>query len=95
MDAPECGDNYIFWAIDGNTKLIPSYHIGKRNEQNTDVFIRDLAMRAGKGCYRILMFCLRSAQGEQRCVQMRQDFVVQDPPGAPVNNLAFCQSLSL
>ncbi len=38
-DSGELGANYIFWCIDGNTKLVPCHWIGKRNDANTHLFI--------------------------------------------------------
>ena len=37
-----CGDNYCFTAIDRTTKLLVTWHMGRRNEQHTDQFIRKL-----------------------------------------------------
>lgn len=39
------GDQWIYVAIDADTKLIPSYKIGKRTAETTQAFIRDLAER--------------------------------------------------
>lgn len=39
------GDQYIFVAMDANTKLIPSYLIGKRNSGNALELMRDLQFR--------------------------------------------------
>lgn len=39
------GDFYTFLAVAAREKLIISYHTGKRDEENTDVFVRDLASR--------------------------------------------------
>jgi len=39
------GDQYLFVALDEQTKLIPSYALGKRNEETTERFIRDLRGR--------------------------------------------------
>lgn len=44
-DNPEVGDQYLYIALDTDTKLIPSYVLGKRNEAVTEVFIQDLAGR--------------------------------------------------
>lgn len=41
----ELGDQYTYLAIDPITKLVLSYHIGKRDEENTNTFIRDLSLR--------------------------------------------------
>lgn len=42
---PLLGDQYLFVALDTDTKLIPSYALGKRDGHTTDRFIDDLARR--------------------------------------------------
>jgi IS1 family transposase len=37
-----CGDCYCFTAIDRTTKLLVTWHMGRRNEPHTDQFIRKL-----------------------------------------------------
>jgi transposase-like protein/IS1 family transposase len=37
-----CGDAYTFTAIDRTTKLLVTWHMGRRNESHTDTFIRKL-----------------------------------------------------
>ena len=44
-DNPMIGDQYLYIALDTKTKLIPCYALGKRNEEVTRTFIRDLAGR--------------------------------------------------
>lgn len=44
-DAEVVGDTWTFVAIDPETKVIPSFHTGKRDADNTRVFIDDLARR--------------------------------------------------
>lgn len=39
------GDVWTFVAIDPRTKLVPSYHIGRRDWQHTQQFMTDLASR--------------------------------------------------
>lgn len=39
------GDFYTFVALDPITKLVPSFHVGKRDIGNTRIFINDLASR--------------------------------------------------
>ncbi len=39
------GDQYVFVAMDSETKLIPSFRIGKRNAENAWYFMRDLSER--------------------------------------------------
>ncbi len=41
----EVGDQYVFVAMDSESKLIPSYRIGKRNSANTWHFMQDLQSR--------------------------------------------------
>jgi IS1 family transposase len=41
----EVGDQYVFVAMDANTKLIPSFVVGKRNEENALHLMRDLQSR--------------------------------------------------
>ncbi len=41
-DSPEIGDQWIFVAIDAETKLIPTFIIGKRSIGNTRSFLHDL-----------------------------------------------------
>ncbi len=42
---PEIGDQYVFVAIDEETKLIPAYFIGKRTRPDTTTFLWDLYKR--------------------------------------------------
>jgi IS1 family transposase len=41
----EVGDQYVFVAMDSETKLIPSFRIGKRNAANAWYFVQDLQSR--------------------------------------------------
>ena len=41
-DSPEVGDQWVFVAIDAETKLIPAFHIGKRHREDTRIFLWDL-----------------------------------------------------
>lgn len=41
----EMGDQWVFVALDADSKLIPSYIIGKRTADNANDFIKDLAGR--------------------------------------------------
>lgn len=41
----EVGDQYVFVAMDSETKLIPCFRVGKRNPENTWYFIQDLRGR--------------------------------------------------
>lgn len=38
----ENGDQYTYIALDPETKLIPAFHIGKRDNQNTLIFLKQL-----------------------------------------------------
>ena len=44
-DPEEWGDTYIWMAIDSETKLVLSYHVGKRDAASAYEFIRDLSER--------------------------------------------------
>jgi hypothetical protein len=39
------GDQYVFVGLAGSQKAIVSFHVGKRDSDNTDRFIRDLRER--------------------------------------------------
>jgi IS1 family transposase len=41
----EVGDQYVFVAMDSETKIVPSFRIGKRNAANTWYFMQDLEQR--------------------------------------------------
>lgn len=42
---PSAGDVWTWVAIDADTKLVPSWHIGSRDSYIAQVFVRDLALR--------------------------------------------------
>jgi IS1 family transposase len=44
-DNPELGDVWTFCAIDSETKLVPSFKVGKRNHVTTTEFVQDVASR--------------------------------------------------
>jgi IS1 family transposase len=44
-DWSRVGDQYTFYGLDPETKLIPSYAVGKRTVYTTQTFINDLASR--------------------------------------------------
>lgn len=44
-DRARVGDQWAFVAIDAETKLVPSYLVGKRTSVCANVFMRDLSMR--------------------------------------------------
>jgi transposase-like protein/IS1 family transposase len=41
-DSPELGDQWVFVAIDADTKLVPAFHVGKRHYADTRKFLWDL-----------------------------------------------------
>ena len=44
-DTFELGDQWVFVALDADSKLIPSYIVGKRTADNAEAFMSDLAGR--------------------------------------------------
>ncbi|MCX6121112.1 MAG: IS1 family transposase [Ignavibacteriales bacterium] len=44
-DSKELGDQYVFVAMDAETKLVPAFRVGKRTMDTTRTFIRDLQYR--------------------------------------------------
>lgn len=46
IDSPELGDQYVFVAMDSETKLAMSYLVGKRNYENALSIMKDLQYRA-------------------------------------------------
>lgn len=44
-DDASMGDVWTWLAIDAKTKLVPTFHVGKRTETDASVFIADLAKR--------------------------------------------------
>ena len=44
-DAPELGDVWTFCAIDAQTKLVPTFKVGKRNAATANEFVKDVASR--------------------------------------------------
>ena len=44
-DSPEIGDQWVYVAIDADTKLIPAFHVGKRHIEDTQTFLWDLYSR--------------------------------------------------
>jgi IS1 family transposase len=44
-DSAELGDAWVFVALDAETKLVPSFRVGKRTAATTTIFIDDLAQR--------------------------------------------------
>ena len=44
-DSPTCGDVWTFCAIDSDTKLVPSFKVGKRDMATANAFVGDVASR--------------------------------------------------
>ena len=44
-DNPDCGDVWTFCAIDSDTKLVPSFRVGKRDMVTANAFVSDVASR--------------------------------------------------
>ena len=44
-DSPEVGDVWTFCAIDSDTKLVPSFRVGKRDVVTANAFVTDVAAR--------------------------------------------------
>lgn len=44
-DDTHVGDQWVYVAIDADTKLIPSFLVGKRTAENTNAFVDDVAWR--------------------------------------------------
>jgi IS1 family transposase len=44
-DDPQYGDVWTFCAIDADTKLVPSFKVGKRDAATANAFVRDVASR--------------------------------------------------
>src|SRR5207253_2654290 len=44
-DDPQYGDVWTFCAIDAETKLVPSFRVGKRDAATATAFVADLAAR--------------------------------------------------
>jgi|SRR5579872_2089138 len=48
-DSPQFGDQWVFVAMDAETKMILSYRVGKRTSENTNAFMDDLYRRLAVG----------------------------------------------
>lgn len=44
-DSADVGEAYTFVALDATSRLVIAYHVGKRNQESTDVFIADVRAR--------------------------------------------------
>ena len=51
-DSPEIGDQWVFVAIDAETKLVPAFHVGKRHLEDTRAFLWDLYVADQKAARR-------------------------------------------
>jgi IS1 family transposase len=47
-DSPELGDVWTFCAIDAETKIVPSFKVGKRTAETANAFVSDLAGRLNR-----------------------------------------------
>lgn len=45
LDSPEKGDQYVFVALDADTKLVPAFRVGKRTGRLAASFMMELATR--------------------------------------------------
>ena len=45
LDGADVGEAYTFTALDATSRLVLAYHVGKRDQQSTDVFITDVRSR--------------------------------------------------
>jgi IS1 family transposase/transposase-like protein len=52
-DPAEVGDQWVFVAMDAETKLVPSFVIGKRTKETTLAFLRDLQGRLAHGRFQL------------------------------------------
>ena len=52
-DSSELGDQWVFVAMDADTKLVPSFVIGKRTRETTLRFLRDLQSRLTDGRFQL------------------------------------------
>jgi hypothetical protein len=64
-DNPHLGDVWTFCAIDSDTKLVPSFKVGKRDMATANAFVSDVASRMSN---RIQI----STNGMSRCFTSRQ-----------------------
>jgi len=44
-DSPECGDVWTFCAIDSDTKVVPTFRVGKRDAATANAFVEDVSSR--------------------------------------------------
>ncbi len=52
-DIDDIGDAYCFVALERNTKLVLTYHLGKRDALSTDKFIHKLSFATGRQRYQL------------------------------------------
>lgn len=58
-DDPQVGDVWTFCAIDADTKLVPSFKVGKRDRETANAFLSDTASRL-KNRVQMSSDCLRA-----------------------------------
>src|ERR1017187_408094 len=49
-DSPDCGDQYTWVGLDSVSKLVISYHVGKRTSDSAMIFVKDLSERITGRC---------------------------------------------
>ena len=70
-DPPRLGDQFTFVALDPETKLVPSYLVGKRDLPTATAFIGDLSERWRTVCsYRRMRSPLTSRRPSEHSAQM-------------------------
>lgn len=52
-DAPELGDQWVFIALDEETKLVPCFEIGKRTKETTLLFLANLKQRLSEDRFQV------------------------------------------
>jgi transposase-like protein len=57
-DSPEMGDVWTYCAIDAETKLVPTFRVGKRNRATTVAFVQDVPAGCETGCRFLPMPCM-------------------------------------
>jgi IS1 family transposase/transposase-like protein len=91
-DAPELGDQWVFIALDAETKLIPCFEIGKRTKETTLLFLHGLKRKLSEDRFQITTdgyHFYRSIQGIfggqadfAQLVKLFGDYGQHDSPGA-------------
>lgn len=52
-DDPSYGDNFIFVALEANSKLVLNFALGKRDQATTDIFIEGLRQAVAPGQFQV------------------------------------------